>query len=189
MDLLYITLGVVAVIVIAVIVMYNSIVAGYEKVKQAWADVLTQENQKQKILPKLEEALKGYEGLEERLQTKITELRSGTSNLSPENIDVSHLKTLENQSNSLMKSLQLTVEDYPDLKASDLYKSFMQEITEQQENVGAALRIFNHNVQSHNTSIQSFPLNLVNGTMNKKPVVDMFTEQNAAESVGFTPNL
>lgn len=96
---------------------------------------------------------------------------------------------MEVASSSLMSSFKVSVEDYPDLKSSDLYKSLMQEITEQQENIGAALRIFNSNVQIFNTYIQSFPSNIVNSSLNKKKVVDMFKEDEAVDSVGFSPNL
>lgn len=189
MEILYILFGMFFLIGISVIMIYNSIISLYERVKQAWADVLVQENQKQKIIPKLQEALSGYKELEDALLTKITELRSSNGNLSRNEIDVQKLKDVEKQSSNLMSSLNIAVEAYPDLKSSELYQSLMAEITEQQENVGAALRIFNSNVQSFNTTIQSVPANIVNGLFNKREVVDMFEEEQASESIGFTPNL
>ncbi len=55
-------------------------------------------------------------------------------------------------------------ENYPDLKASQLYNNLMSEISEQQENIGAApIRIFNQNVEDFNNGIEVFPNSLING--------------------------
>ncbi len=68
------------------------------------------------------------------------------------------------------------VENYPELKANDIYLKMMNEIEEQNENVGAAISIFNRNVELFNNHIQIFPNNIVNTmTVGKKLCVHSVT--------------
>lgn len=64
----------------------------------------------------------------------------------------------------------------------------MREIAEQQENVGAAITIFNRNVELFNNSIQMFPGSLVNGLLNKKPAVTPFSDTEASSAFDYKPN-
>ena len=188
MITLYVLLGVVAILSIFVIMTYNGIVSLANQVKNSWANVLVQEQQKQKIVPRLLEAVKGYSDFESTLQKQITELRTMTDGLSKSSIEPEKLKDVETKTNEMLSSIKVSVENYPELKASDLYQKLMTEITEQQENVGASLRIFNSNVSIHNTTIQSFPSNIVNGMLNKRKEVSMFDNLEASQSVGFSPD-
>jgi LemA protein len=65
----------------------------------------------------------------------------------------------------------------------------MQGITEQQEQIGAALRLFNSNVEVFNRYIQNFPNNLVNSIANKEPAVRVFSDSSASSSFEYRPNL
>lgn len=188
MTTLYITLGVLTIIALYVIMTYNSIIGLTNQVKNSWANVLVQEQQKQKIIPKLMDSVKGYSEFESTLQKQITELRTMTNGLSKNSIEPEKLKEVENKTNDMLSSIKVSVESYPELKASELYQKLMTEITEQQENVGASLRIFNSNVNIHNSKIQSFPTNIVNGMLNKREPVSMFNNQEASQSVGFSPD-
>lgn len=188
MTTLYITLGILTIIALYVIMTYNSIIGLTNQVKNSWANVLVQEQQKQKIISKLMDSVKGYSEFESQLQTKITELRSLTNSLSKESVEPNKLKEIENKTNDMLRSIQVSVENYPELKTNELYQKLMEEITEQQENVGASLRIFNSNVNIHNSKIQSFPTNIVNGTLNKRQPVSMFDNQEASQSIGFSPD-
>lgn len=67
-----------------------------------------------------------------------------------------------------MQGLNIAVEASPDLKASEVFNNLMREIAEQQENTGAAIRIFNQNVEYFNNGIQVCPNSLVNASLNKK---------------------
>lgn len=83
----------------------------------------------------------------------------------------------------------MAFEAYPELKASELMNNLMREIAEQQENVGAAIVIFNGEVERFNNSIQMFPGSLVNSVMNKHSAVTPFTDDQATSAFDYTPNL
>jgi LemA protein len=65
-------------------------------------------------------------------------------------------------------------------------KSLMKEISELQDNIAAAITIFNRNVEAFNTGIQTFPNSLVNSTITKEQSYQSFHNDVAADSIGFT---
>ena len=64
----------------------------------------------------------------------------------------------------------------------------MREIAEQQENIGAAIRIFNQNVESFNNGIEIFPNSLVNSMLNKKSKLNTFNDTEAEAGFDYKPN-
>lgn len=181
--------AVIAVIVIAVILMYNGIVGRYNAVDRAWASVLTQERQKNKIIPHVEKMVEQYKLHEASVLTEVTKLRNAISELGDSQVDASKLATAEKHTASLLQGLRVAVEAYPDLKASDTYLKVMAEISEQQEQVGAAIRIFNRNVEEFNNGIQMFPSSIVNAMFNKKQPIKAFSDAEAQAGFDYKPNL
>lgn len=167
---------------------YNGIVNRKNAVQRAWANVLVHERQKMKILPALEKAVNNYSEFEKGLLTQITQLRERLHGLAGEP-DAEGLSQAETLTHEIMESIKVTVEAYPDLKADGLVRNMMQEITEQQEQIGAALRLFNSNVEVFNRYIQNFPNNLVNSIANKEPAVRVFSDSSASSSFEYRPNL
>lgn len=166
---------------------HNSIIERFNKVKRSWSDVLVYEQQKNKIIPELESVVKKFSDYETNFQSKIVELRNSVSQLSDEKFDLDKLREVEKKSESLMKAINITVENYPELKADKMFSNLMVEITEQQENISSAIRIFNSNVEIFNTGIEVFPSSLVNDWFNKKESLNMFKTEAPSES-GFTPD-
>jgi LemA protein len=177
-----------AFVLLFIIATYNGIINRKNAVKRAWADVMTQERQKNKILPELEKAVSQYSEFEEGLQSKITELRSALGKLSSDTPDAGQLQEVEKLSESVLSGIRVSVEAYPELKASELFNNLMREITEQQEHIGAAIRIFNYNVEQFNNGIQNFPANMVNGMLNKETQIDTFSDSEAAGGFEYKPN-
>ncbi|WP_426236424.1 LemA family protein [Pseudomonas sp. TWP3-2] len=175
------------VIIVAAVVIYNGIIGGYNRVQRAWSDVLVYERQKTKVLDQLQKVLADFMVFESSLLEKITGLRSAIHSL-PAGADGNALATVETASRELMGGLRVTFEAYPDLKASEAANNMMREIAEQQENVGAAITIYNRNVELFNNSIEMFPGSVVNGLFNKKTPVIPFSDTEASQSFSYTPN-
>jgi len=176
------------IIALFVIVTYNAIINRKNAVKRAWADVTTMERQKNKIIPELEKAVNQYSTFEEGLQTKITQLRTELNKLSTYTPDATKLQEVERLSESVLSGIRVSVEAYPELKASELFNNLMREITEQQEHIGAAIRIFNYNVEQFNNGIQNFPANMVNGILNRESQIDTFSDSEASKGFEYKPN-
>ncbi|WP_426206469.1 LemA family protein [Pseudomonas sp. TWP3-1] len=175
------------VIIVAGVVIYNGIIGGYNRVQRAWSDVLVYERQKTKVLDQLQKVLADFMVFESSLLEKITGLRSAIHSL-PAGADGNALATVETASRELMGGLRVTFEAYPDLKASEAANNMMREIAEQQENVGAAITIYNRNVELFNNSIEMFPGSVVNGLFNKKTPVVPFSDTEASQGFSYTPN-
>ena len=189
MTELIVVLGVILFVVLISIIIYNGIISRMNAVERAWADVITQERQKNKIIPHLEDFVEKYNIYEESIQTKITELRTSLQNLQTGSVDTQKLAEAESSTNSLIKGLHVAVENYPDLKASESFSNLMREIAEQQENIGASIRIFNQNVEDFNNGIEVFPNSLINQWFNKKVKLKTFTDSEAKSGFEYSPNV
>ncbi|MGI2260586.1 LemA family protein [Shewanella sp. GXUN23E] len=183
-----ILVGMVVLVIISIIVLYNGIIGKHNAVDRAWATVLTQERQKNKIIPMVEQLVEQYKLHESEVLTRVTELRSAIAKMT-EGVDTAKLAEAERQTRSLMQGLQLTVEAYPELKASDTYLKVMAEISEQQEQVGAAIRIFNANVEDFNNAIEMFPGSLINNMFAHKRKIRSFSDNEAQSGFDYKPNL
>ena len=186
---LYVIGGLVAFVLIVVISIYNGIISRKNKCKRSWADVVTYAQQKIKVLPKLEDAVKDHKEFESSVQKEVAELRSGIKKLDTNNMNPTMLEQLEGTFSNMLKGINVSVENYPDLKSSNLYQQLMTEISELQENITAAITIYNNNVEDFNNGIQHFPNSLINSLLNKEAQLDSFNNVEASNEVGFQPNL
>ncbi|KUM53409.1 LemA family protein [Rheinheimera sp. EpRS3] len=183
----FITVAVIAALLaIIIIVIYNGIITRLNAVERAWANVITQERQKNKIIPALEQLTEQYQLYEAGVMTQITELRSALHSLSADNVDTAGLAQAEQKTTNLIKGLQVAVENYPELKASESFNNLMREISNQQENIGAAIRIFNQNVEDFNNGIETFPNSLVNQQFNRKQKIQTFTDSEAEQGFEYS---
>jgi LemA protein len=167
----------------------NSIVSGKNLVKRAWADVIAYQRKKLVLIPDLEKQLKEYGAYEGKLLTGLTELRTQVSSLREDAPDVSQLQAVQKRTQKLLGAIQVAVEAYPQLKASGLYQSLMRELAEAEENIAAAIVVFNCTVQEFNDLIQRIPGQWVNGWLNKESPVAEFSDSAAESEFEYKPNL
>ncbi|MGH8333522.1 MAG: LemA family protein [Pseudomonas fluorescens] len=179
---------IIAVIVgITFLTCYNRIIGRHNRAQRAWADVLVYERQKTRVLDLLEQQVAGFKEYEGTLLEKITGLRSAIGKL-PQEANGDALQPVQKGTRELLAGLTVAFEAYPELKANELVNNFMREITEQQENIGAAITIFNGAVEVFNNSIQMFPNSFVNGCLNKKSVIIPFSDSQASAAFEYKPN-
>ncbi|MDR0279258.1 MAG: LemA family protein [Paucimonas sp.] len=176
-----------AVVAIVVISLYNSIIGGANRAQRAWSDVLTYERQKTRVLDALQQQVGSYKEYEQKILTDITRLRSAIHGL-PDQANGQSLVGSQQATRELLNDLRVVFEAYPDLKAAEVVNNLMREIAEQQENVGAAVVIFNGEVERFNNTIQMFPGSLVNGMLNKKSAIVPFSDSEASRSFEYKPN-
>ena len=167
---------------VTVIVCYNSITKNKNSVIRSWADVIAYERRKNNVLPKIEIIAKEYQQYERDLQTKITQLRASLYNIKPDELNNKVLKEVEDNTSSLIKGIKVAIENYPDLTSSGLMQSLMHQIAKQQENVAAAIAIFNKNVEEFNNGIQTFPGHIVNNYLNKQRKIEPFSDEKASDA-------
>ena len=185
---LLIFLGIFVVLIVWGVSIRNNIVRYFNATKRAWAEVANFERQKVKTLESLEQTLAQYTQFEKSTLEKVTELRQQILNLNLNSADVSQLQHIEKLNQDLMKSLNVVVENYPELKANQLYAKMMDDIQEQNENVGAAITIFNRNVEAFNNTIEVFPNNIINTMTLAKKAIRPFSDPVVNQNFDYKPN-
>jgi len=173
--------------IIVIVSLRNGIVSAKNRVKRAWADVLAYQRKKLNVIPALEQGLKDHQAYERGVFKDITALRASAERLSDDKVDIGQLQDVDRRSKMLLSSLNVAVEAYPALKTSELYAGWMRELAEAEENIAAAIVIFNSTVQGFNDNIQEFPGNLVNSWFNRERPLDTFTDGKAQGGFEYQP--
>jgi LemA protein len=174
-----ITLIVVAVIVLYVISIYNTLVKLRIRRENAFADIDVQLKQRHDLIPQLVNTVKGYMKHEEGVLVKVTEARSRA--MSATGIDDKIVA--EKQLSSALAGLRIQVEAYPDLKANTNFMHLQTEISDVENKLAAVRRFFNSATKELNTAIQVFPNVIFAGMFGFKsaPMFDLGEDRAAAE--------
>lgn len=152
-----ILLGVIVVLAIFVITIYNRIVALSQRTEQAFADVDVQLRQRHDLIPNLVETVKGYASHErETLDAVITARNAAQAASGP-----AAQGQAEGVLGAALGKLFALAEAYPDLKANQNFMELQRELSDVENKIAAARRFFNNAVQEYNTSIKQVPGNLV----------------------------
>src|SRR3989339_1640736 len=119
MSPFYIILAVLAIVVIWVIMTFNGLVRGKNRVDEAFSDVDVQLKRRYDLIPNLVEAVKGYMTHENQTLVKLTEARTAAMAMHDnKNPTLAEREQSENALGQTLKSLFAVTENYPDLKAS-----------------------------------------------------------------------
>lgn len=140
---------------------YNSLVAGRLKVKESFSGIYVQLKRRADLIPNLVTAVKGYAKHERETLENLTRLRTEFLRVNPN--DRSAVIEQGNMLSQALKSIFAVSENYPNLKASDNFLKLQGSLEETEDQVAAARRIYNANVNDYNTSVQQFPSNIVAG--------------------------
>ncbi len=118
----WIILIIVAVLVIAVIALYNGLVTMRLRVKNAWSQIDVQLQRRFDLIPNLVESVKGYMEHESSVLTKVTDLRSSWADANT----VDEKAKLDNELSDTLKTIMAVAENYPDLKANQNFLSLQE---------------------------------------------------------------
>ncbi len=161
MSSLYIILGIVAILVIWIIAVYNALIRSKNRVDEAFSDIDVQLKRRYDLIPNLVEAVKGYLTHERETLVKLTEARTAAmSSHDNPNASLADREKAENMLSGTLKTLFAVTENYPDLKASQNFLQLQDEISDTENKIQASRRFYNGNVRDFNTKIQVFPTNL-----------------------------
>ncbi len=164
MIALWIILGIVGVVIIWFIAVFNGIISLKNRTQEAWSDIDVQLKRRHDLIPNLVETVKGYAKHEKELFEKVTEARaSAMSAKGPEEAGKA-----ENMLSGTLKSLFAVAENYPQLRASENFQKLQDELTDTEDKIEAARRFYNGNVRDFNIKIQVFPNSLVAGMTGSK---------------------
>lgn len=161
MENLWILLGAVAGMAVLLVLWYvwtaNNLVAKRNRVKQCRSSICVVLKQRNDLLPNLVAAVKSYMGHESEVLVRIAELRSRMSAAASEGEQIKAGGELS----SLLARLNVSVEDYPELKADGQFHRLQANIEEMELQLQAVRRTYNAAVTDYNNAIEMFPSSAV----------------------------
>jgi LemA protein len=149
----WIVLGVIVVIVLWIIMIYNQLVAMRQRVGQAFADVDVQLKLRHDLIPNLVETVKGYAAHERGTLEAVVQARNAAVAAQ----GPAQQAAAENMLTGALRQMFALAEAYPDLKANQNFQQLQAELSDVENKIAAARRFFNNAVQEYNTGIQQFP--------------------------------
>jgi LemA protein len=151
---------VVAIILIAVLYFIskrNAIIAARNRVDESWSGIDVQLKRRHDLVPNLVETVKGYATHENEVLEKTTKARAEAMSAQ----SVGDTAKAEQNLSGALTDLRAVAENYPQLRATENFQQLSRQLTQLEDEIQAARRIYNSNVQAYNTSIQQFPGSII----------------------------
>jgi LemA protein len=149
----WILLGILVVLGVWLVSVYNGLVALRQRVNQSFADIDVQLKQRHDLIPNLVETVKGYATHERGTLDAVIQARNSAMSAR----DPNQLAQAEGALTGALGRLIALGEAYPDLKANTNFQQLQTELADIENKLAAARRFFNNAVSEYNASIQSFP--------------------------------
>lgn len=179
MIIILVILGLIVFAVLMFISLYNRLVKLRNNREQAFSDVDVQLKQRHDMIPQLVDTVRGYMVHERGVLTEITEARANAMKATTINEKIA----AETRLTSALEGLRISVEAYPDLKASQNFIDLQNEISDVENKIAAARRFFNSATKELNVATEVFPSNLIASMFNfkREPMFELGDQRSVAE--------
>ncbi|KAF5062701.1 LemA family protein [Methanobacterium aggregans] len=151
-------------ILIGVVVLYNSLVQLRNRVKNAWAQIDVQLKRRTDLIPNLVETVKGYAKHEKTTFEEVTAARSNLMNAKT----VAENQEANNQLTGALKTLFAVAENYPELKANENFRDLQAQLSQTEDKIAYSRQFYNDTVLMYNNKCQMFPSNILASAFNFK---------------------
>ena len=151
---LWIVLGVLALVAIAVIVSYNRFVSQRNLIRNAWANIDTELRRRYDLIPNLVETVRGYAAHEREVFEEVTRARAAAQSATGSPAEQAAAETPLIQA---LGRLFAVAENYPQLRANENFLELQRELTNTEDRIQTSRRFYNNNVQDYNRRVQAFP--------------------------------
>ena len=153
---MWIFLGIIAIVVVAIIFVYNGLIRSKNRVDEAWSDIEVQLKRRYDLIPNLVNTVKGFAAQESGVLERVTEARTRAMGAQTPEESAKD----ENMLSGTLKSLFAVSENYPDLKSNANFMQLQTDLTDTENKIQASRRFYNGNVRDFNTKVEVFPTNL-----------------------------
>jgi LemA protein len=180
----YILIGLVILILVAVVVIYNGLVSKNQMVKNGWADIDVQLKRRADLIPQLVTTVKGFAAHEKSLFEDVVAKRGAALAAGDDPLARGVAEAALSQP---VARLVAVAEAYPELKSDQNFLDLQNELSDTENKIEMARRFFNGAVRELNTRVQSFPANLIAGLFGfrEKVFFEIQTADRALPSVDF----
>jgi LemA protein len=148
-----IIIGVVVLLGLILVGMYNKLVRLRNRAENAWAQVDVQLKKRHDLIPNLVEAVKGYAAHERGVFDEVTRARAALQQAATPGSAAAANEGLT----AALGRLFAVAEAYPDLQASENFLRLQEDLTDTEDKISAARRYYNATVMRFNTAVQTIP--------------------------------
>ena len=187
---IWIFLGIIILVVVLVVGMYNNLVRLRNAFKNAFAQIDVQLTRRHDLIPNLVETVKGYIKHErETLEAVIAARNQAIAGLKAASADPANAKAMQTLGSAEMAlggalgRLLAVVEAYPDLKANQNMMQLSEELSSTENRVSFARQGYNDSVMSYNNARETFPSSMIAGTFGFQPAALLEIESPAKREV------
>ena len=164
--------GIIIAIVVGVVLLwgigaYNGLVKKQEAVTKAWSQVENVYQRRADLVPNLVALVKSYQEYEQGTLIAVTEARTKKASAATVNMenytesDLQNFQTAQDELGESLNRLIVSIENYPDLKASDNYQALQTQLTGCENRILTERQRFNEAAKTYNQSLRRFPTNLI----------------------------
>ena len=155
---LWIVLGVLALIIIVGVVAYNRFVSQRQLIKDAWANIDTELRRRYDLIPNLVESVRGYASHERTVFENVTKARAAATAATG---SPASQVAAEGPLVAALRQLLAVAEAYPDLKANQNFLALQSELANTEDRLQTSRRFYNANVRDYNQRVKQFPSVLI----------------------------
>jgi LemA protein len=166
---LIILIVVVVVLIGGAVLGFNGLVRRRNRTQEAWSQIDVELKRRHDLIPNLVETVKGYAAHEQGTFEAVTAARAGAVSAGSTG-DPSKVAPAENLLTQSLRSLFAVAENYPQLRAVESFLQLQEQLTATEDKLEFARRYYNTSARDYNVALQSFPRNLLAGTLGFHPV-------------------
>jgi LemA protein len=178
MILLIVLVGVILLLALAVVVIYNRLVRLRNRSENSWAQVDVQLRRRYDLIPNLVEAVKGYASHERATFDEVTQARTAAQQAQ----GVEEQAKAENVLTAALGRLFAVAEAYPELRATENFQQLQAQLAEVEQNIVISRQVYNDAVLSYENALETVPTNVVAGVFNFQPRAYFETEDVTREA-------
>lgn len=158
-----VVVGIVLLLVLVTIIIYNSLVQKRIRCQEAWSQIDVQLKRRYDLIPNLVETVKGYAAHESKTLEAVIQARG--SAISASGGEMAQRAQAENMLTGALRQLFALSEAYPNLKANENFAQLQEELSSTENKIAFARQYYNDSVAIYNTTRELFPNNLLAGPL------------------------
>ena len=170
-----IAIGIIVVLIIIFVVMYNGFIRLKNNCDEAFATMDVYLKKRYDLIPNLVETVKGYAAHEKETLERVVAARNMAQGASTPEEKAAGESMLQ----GTLKSLFAVAESYPDLKANQNFMDLQVQLKAVEEDIANSRKYYNAVVKQFNTKCEVFPSNLIAGIFHfeKKPMFEVEAQE------------
>jgi LemA protein len=166
--ILIVVLVVIALAVLYVVYRFNRLIRLRVRTQEAWSDIDVELKRRHDLIPNLVSTVQGYAAHERGVFEEVTQARAAAVSASQTG-NPATMAGAEDALTGAVRRLFAVAENYPQLKAAELFLNLQEQLTTTEDKVEFSRRYYNGNVREFNTALQRFPTNVFGAMLGFQP--------------------